>query len=141
MLHTPRKDNAAADAAANKALDGGSFSDICDFALEGFCNEVLSRPCANIGLMFSFDGASRGNPGRASHGNCAWWGEWLDGGFVSKGLLFCIGRRIGTQTNNIAEVRGLAFAAKAALHFQFWFSELCSRWAEDHKRHSAGDVL
>ena len=29
-----------------------------------------------IGMMFSFDGAARGNPGPSSLGHCAWWGTW-----------------------------------------------------------------
>ena len=61
--------------------------------------------------------------------------EWVDGEFITRGSLFCIGRRIGTQTNNIAEVRGLAFAAKAVLHLQLVFLEMCSRVAERHKCH------
>jgi len=79
--------------------------------------------------MFSFDGASRGNPGSAARGNCGWWGVWHEGGFCQKGLLFQSGRKLGTQTNNIAEARGLVFAAKASLHFHFGISELCAGMA------------
>ena len=79
--------------------------------------------------MFAFDGASRGNPGDASYGSCGWWGTWGTGGFDEKGLLFQRGHRLGTQTNNVAEVRGLAFAAKAMLHWHFWFVEECARIA------------
>ena len=139
VIHTPRKDNKAADAAANKALDDGCFEDVFAEGLEGFCNSALRT--SEVGLLFSFDGASRSNPGKASHGNCAWWGEWIDGEFVTRGTLFCMGRRIGTQTNNIAEVRRLAFAAKAVLRFQFFFVEMCSRVAEGHKCHFAGGLL
>ena len=57
------------------------------------------------------------------------WGTWGTGGFDERGLLFQRGHRLGTQTNNVAEVRGLAFAAKAMLHWHFWFVEECARIA------------
>ena len=44
--------------------------------------------------------------------------------------LGCAHRRIGTQTNNVVEARGLAFAVKAALHFWFWFVESCAQAVE-----------
>ena len=59
-------------------------------------------------------------------GNCAWWGTWGSDGFREMGLLLRRGRRLGTQTNNVAEARGLALAAKASLHFHFWFVEACA---------------
>ena len=141
LIHTPRKDNAAADAAANKALDEGDFAEIWEAALDSFCEHALQSPDAELGLLFSFDGASRGNPGKASHGNCCWWGEWINGAFVTRASLFCIGRRTGRNTNNIAEAQGLAFAAKAALHFNFWFHETCTKVVEGHKLHSTRGVL
>ena len=81
-------------------------------------------------IVFSFDGASRGKPRKAAEGNCAWWGTWKENRFNEIGMLMCRGRRIGTQTNNVAEARGLAFAVKAALHFWFWLVESCAQAVE-----------
>jgi len=67
-------------------------------------------------LLFSFDGASRGNAGKAAHGNLAWRGHWIQDTFVERGLLYRMGRNLAMRSNNYAEVRGLAFAAKPALH-------------------------
>ena len=129
LAHTPRKDNSAADAAANRALDGGSFEDFSSEEVQNFISALVQDGQGRTGLMFSFDGASRGNPGKASHGNCAWWGVWINDSFHSRGQLFSKGSTIGIQTNNVAEARGLTTAAKAALHFFFWILESCSRAA------------
>ena len=129
MIHTPRKDNSAADAAANEALDHGDFLEVYTEVIAEFCNRAMDQPLSEIGLVFSFDGASRGNPGKSSQGNCAWWGTWQHGHFHEEALLFRSGRNLGHQTNNIAEVRGLAFALKAALHLHFWMLEGCARMA------------
>ena len=94
-----------------------------------FCTTLINDEEEAMGVLFSFDGASRGNPGQASHGNCAWWGSWRQGAFKEAGVLFRKGVNLGVQTNNVAEVRGLAFAAKAALHWHFWMLELCSHIA------------
>ena len=91
--------------------------------------QLISDSTAEVGLVFSFDGASRGNPGDASYGSCGWWGTWDTQGFNDCGVLFQHGRRLGTQTNNVGEARGLAFAAKAMLHWHFWFVEECARIA------------
>ena len=106
MVHTPRGDNAAADAAANRALDHGNFENTYLPELGRFAEHLLSSSHDQVGLVFAFDGASRGNPGDASCGSCGWWGTWGTGGFDEKGLLFQRGHRLGTQTNNVAEVRG-----------------------------------
>jgi ribonuclease HI len=94
---------------------------------------------SEIGLMFAFDGASRGNPGKASQGNCAWWGAWQHGCFHEEGLLFRRGRNLGRQTNNFAEVRGLTFAVKAALHLHFWMLEGCARTAARRLYYDIGE--
>ena len=88
VIHTPRGDNSAADAAAKRALDEGNFETCCPESIRSFCEYFLQRGAENrAGFVFSFDGASRGNPGDASHGNCAWWGLWTGGSFERKGLL------------------------------------------------------
>ena len=65
----------------------------------------------------------------SADGNGAWWGVWGAGGFIQQGMLFETGYQIGTKTDNFAEARGLAFAVKAAIHFQFWLLEICARHA------------
>ena len=57
----------------------------------------------SIDLLFSFDGAARGNPGPPSSGVCAWWGYFCSGAFESKGLLIQRGTCLGIATNNISE--------------------------------------
>ena len=91
-----------------------------------FCDFLCNSPdISNAGVLFSFDGASRGNPGEAAHGNGDWWGSWKDGAFASMGMIFQKGARLGIRTNNFAEARGLAFAAKSALHFHLWLTDKC----------------
>ena len=61
----PRSDNSAADAAANAALDNSPFMEVMLNETATFITE-LSRPGRdNIGLLFSFDGAARGNLGKS----------------------------------------------------------------------------
>ena len=124
-MHTPRKDNSAADAAANKALDDGDFEQTFEEEVHRFSHALLEDSGYPTGVMFSFDGASRGNPGAAAYGNCAWWGTWRDNSFHCGGQLLAKGLKIGRHTNNIAEVRGMANATKSLLHFFFWFLETC----------------
>ena len=134
VIHTPRGDNSAADAAANRALDEGDFWNVYPEEVHSFCQYLHQhRQDQNIGLLFSFDGASRGNPGAASPGNCGWWGEWSSNQFCQKGLLYEKGCTIGRRSNNVAEVRGLAFSAKSALHFLFWLCETCAELAASRR--------
>ena len=113
----PRSDNSAADAAANAALDQGPFMEVMLNETATFITE-LSRPGTdNIGLLFSFDGAARGNPGKSSYGVCAWWGHFNHDGFDPKGLLLWKGARLGTSTNNIAEAHGMASSLKICVRF------------------------
>jgi len=110
---TRRAENQAADAAANQALDIGSFkefyrTEVARLAL----NLSEAQGNSNVGVLISFDGASRGNPGPASSGVCAWWGRWSDGAFQSSGLVGRWGRLLGHLTNNEAEAQGLSDAAR-----------------------------
>ena len=130
VVHTPRRDNAAADAAANRALDQGTFEEVYASEQAKLVEALATDGERHLGLVFSFDGASRRNPGAAAEGNCAWWGTWKENHFNEIGMLMCRGRRIGTQTNNVAEARGLDFAVKAALHFWFWLVESCAQAVE-----------
>ena len=118
-LAVPRGDNSAADAAANWALDQGSFMDCRAHEVAKFVQAVACGEMRGLGLLFSFDGASRGNPGPSASGACAWWGSFLDGSFQPHGLLMQKGARLGTGTNNRAEAHGLATAAKMSVHFVF----------------------
>ena len=96
----------------------------------------LSKPGRdNIGLLFSFDGAARGNPGKSSYGVCAWWGSFVHGSFESKGLLLRRGARLGTSTNNIAEGHGLASSLKICVRFHCWVIEQISQLARHPMRH------
>ena len=87
---------------------------------------------AEYGMIWSFDGASRGNPGPASYGVCAWWGTWGPDGFHPEGSIFERGTQIGTTGNNIAEGGGLAAACKAAVRYLTWFLEQTSSRASRH---------
>ena len=75
------------------------------------------------GLLFSFDGASRGNPGPAALGVCGFWGYWMEDEFVEQGCFVRKGRQLGIGTNNYAESHSLAFAIKMALHWHFWLAD------------------
>jgi ribonuclease HI len=126
----PRSDNSAADAAANAALDQGPFMEVMLNETATFITE-LSRPGTdNIGLLFSFDGAARGNPGKSSYGVCAWWGHFNHDGFDPKGLLLWKGARLGTSTNNIAEAHGMASSLKICVRFYCWVIEQTSELAQ-----------
>ena len=108
-------------------MDLGDFQEIHADAIEQFLKAVAEDTNHQVGLACSFDGASRSNPGKAAEGNCMWWGTWQDSHFVEGVLLMNRGRRIGKQTNNIAEARSMAFAVKAALPFWFWLAETCAQ--------------
>ena len=64
----PRSDNSAADAAANRALDSGTFMELRTQELEAFVYHLGTQPVSHVGFVFSFDGASRGNPGSSASG-------------------------------------------------------------------------
>ena len=82
MQQTPRKDNSAADEAANAALDGGNFVDNHLDESVALIRYLNNHGCSEeVGILISFDGASRGNPGSASLGVCGWWGTWSIEGF------------------------------------------------------------
>ena len=119
----PRSDNSAADAAANWALDHGTFMHVYVQEVEAFLKELSQCDANSIGLLFSFDGAARGNPGPSSSGVCAWWGCFCSGAFVSKGLLIQRGTCLGIATNNISEAHGLASALKSCLRYFYWVIE------------------
>ena len=127
--HVPRADNSAADAAANWALDHMSFNDVRVRSLEEFL-EVLSTGEQSVGILFSFDGAARGNPGPSSAGVCAWWGCFQNGYFQSKGLLMQRGDCLGIGTNNTAESKAMAIAAKTAVRYYFWVIEGLTQLAQ-----------
>ena len=80
-------------------------------------------------VLWAFDGASRGNPGDASFGVCAWWGEWSRNSFQQGGLIFSQGATIGKAGNNVAEAVGLNGACKGCLRFCAWISEQAARRA------------
>jgi len=118
-VQVPRCENSAADAAANWALDKGSFLEV---RLPEVCSFIHHLACTSedMGITFSFDGASRGNPGPSASGVCAWWGHWNALGFQSGGLLLQRGIKLGIGTNNSAEAHGQATTFKTALHLLFW---------------------
>ena len=91
--------------------------------VQAFLTELGDAPEQNLGLMFSFDGAARGNPGPSSSGVCAWWGHFNADGFYSKGSLLQKGTRLGTGTNNTSEAQALASALRTALHYFYWVIE------------------
>ena len=126
----PRSDNSAADAAANKALDHGSFMQVNLSEAVCFLAELSEASDQDIGMLFSFDGAARGNPGKSSYGVCGWWGNFKNGTFMPKGLLVERGSRIGTSTNNCAEAQGLASAVKVCLQYYSWVIEQITQLAQ-----------
>lgn len=125
----PRADNSAADAAANWALDNHSFAEVRVEEVLNFINCLSCSGAQGLALMFSFDGAARGNPGAASYGLCAWWGRFHEGMFSAEGLLIQKGHCLGIGTNNVAEALGLAAAVKTSLRFLFWVTEQLSKLA------------
>ena len=70
--HVPRSDNSAADAAANWALDVGTFEEVRLDSLLSMLHDFSNAGCNEVGMLFSFDGAARGNPGPSASGVCAW---------------------------------------------------------------------
>jgi len=133
--HVMRSDNGAADAAANQALDSESFRRVNGQETLRFLEwAATSGVEEDVGLLFSFDGASRGNPGEASFGICAWWGVWSGEEFVERGWLLQRGVRLGTCTNNAAEAEGMAAALRAALIWHFEVAEALARQAGKDER-------
>ena len=116
--NVPRADNSAADAAANLALDSGNFYHVLPDGIQSFLQQLATGEY-RLGLAFSFDGAARGNPGPSSAGVCAWWGRFVDGGFLESGLVLQRGIQLGIGTNNSAEALALTTAVKTALRFNF----------------------
>ena len=129
VAYTPCGDNSAADAAANAAVDTGSFELTMPMESQRFMECWLRGGDDQIGLLFSSDGASRGNPGPSSFGTCAWWGRWAGDRFTASGQLFQKGVVLGRRTNNYAEAHGMAAAEKSALHYLFWLAEGCAKAA------------
>ena len=79
------------------ALDHGSFLEVRLDVAAAFITELTGNSSKHIGMLFSFGGASRGNPGPSSYGVCAWWGHFRSGAFESMGLLCHKGARTGTR--------------------------------------------
>ena len=88
-----------------------------------FLRELSICRAHNVGLLFAFDGAARGNPGPAASGVCAWWGHFCNGEFNSMGLLVQREARLGIGTNNIAEAHALASAIKICLQYYYGLVE------------------
>ena len=82
-----------------------------------FLNELSLPELGSICLLFSFDGAARGNPGPSPSGVYAWWGYFDCGAFHSKGT------RLGTSTNNTSEAHGSASAWESCLRYFYWVLE------------------
>ena len=61
----PRGDNSAADAAAIRALDHGTFMEVMLAEPVCFLCALPEADPHSIGMSFSLDGAARGNPGRS----------------------------------------------------------------------------
>ena len=81
------------------------------------------------GMLLSFDGAARGNPGAAAYGICGWWGRYEKDMFEPEGLLLQRAHRLGIGTNNGAEALGMASAIKTTLRFVFWVIQQLSHLA------------
>ena len=135
MCHVPRADNSAADAVANWSLDNNSFLDIRIPELQVFLEHLGTGELADVGMLFSFDGASRGNPGPSASGVCAWWGVWLHSEFIPRGLLMQKGANLGAGTNNTAESHGLVTAFKTAVRYHYWVIEQLAELARHSERH------
>jgi len=127
--HVFRSDNGAADAAANQALDEGSFRQADGREALRFLQYLMGSDGQReqVGVLFAFDGASRGNPGDAALGTCAWWGGWSDGSFSERGLLMRRGDRLGVATNNYAEAAAMSTALREAVRWHFEVSEELAR--------------
>ena len=123
---------------ANRALDWGSFHEVNVQEVAAFVSALGDAASGSIGISFSFDGASRGNPGRSSSGVCAWWGRFhatSSGRFESQGSLLQKGVCIGTSTNNIAEAHGMASALKVCLRYYSAVIEQLSQLAQHTVRY------
>ena len=59
----PRADNSTADRLANRALDTCDFRDLEEEGAGAFLQALMAETQKELGLLVSFDGASRGNPG------------------------------------------------------------------------------
>ena len=134
-IQVPRSDNSAADAAANRALDQGSFTEIRVKQISSFLAQLCSGN-GSFGLLFAFDGAARGNPGPSSSGVCAWWGSFQADGFTSHGIILQKGCRLGCGSNTSAEAHGLSTAVKIALHYHYWLIQQLSQLT----RHTETDI-
>ena len=100
-------------------LDSGDFHEHYDDETMRFLEAFTRDPATgNFGLLVSFDGASRGNPGAAAIGVSMWWGVWCPTHFEEKGALLFKGQCLGDATNNVAEARGMAVAIKALLRWK-----------------------
>ena len=97
-----------------------------------FLNELSLPKLVSNCLLFSFDGAARGNPGPSSPGVCAWWGYFDRGAFHPKDLFVQRGTRLATSTSNTPEAHGLASALKSCLRYFFWMLEQIT----EHAQHS-----
>ena len=118
-------------AAAKRALDEGSFTDYNPYSCLRFVAALANDEHRGYGMLWSFDGASRGNPGAASYGVTAWWGTWSLDGFQAKDAIFTQGKRLGKAGNNLAEAAGFAAACKGALRCIIWILEQASRVARE----------
>ena len=125
----PRSDNTAADAAANWALDNKSFVDVRLEEVVKFLQCLSQSNAEGWGMLLSFDGAARGNPGAAAYGICGWWGRYEKDMFKPEGLLLQRAHRLGIGTNNCAEALGMASAIKTTLRFVFWVIQQLSHLA------------
>ena len=96
-------------------------------AAVSFVTELARSGDRNVGMLLSFDGAARGNPGPSSPGVCIWYGIYINGEFLSRGLLMQRGTRLGTGTNNSAEAHGLATAMKVCLRLHYWLVDQLSQ--------------
>ena len=112
-----------------------SFLEVRLDVAAAFITELSGNSGKHIGMLFSFDGASRGNPGPSSYGVCAWWGYFRSDTFESMGLLLHKGLRTGTSTNNISEAQGLASAVKVCVRYYCLVIEQLSKLARHTMRH------
>ena len=115
----------------------------CNFSASiNFLKAILDPSMrTSVGVLFSFDGASRGNPGKSALGQCAWWGIWSSTEFHPKEMLMQHGINIGLGTNNLAESWALAYTVQQALS---WFFGICNELAaytriHDFSRHTLSD--
>ena len=59
-------------------VDSGSFYEVFDPEVSAMIRELSHAEVPNVGLLFSFDGAARGNPGPTASGVCGWWGKYCN---------------------------------------------------------------